>query len=108
MSELVRAQQRFTWMYGQLINETYRQGYAITQGEIWRTPEQAALNASKGLGIKNSLHCDRLAADLNIWKNGALITPPQSVVAYWETLGGAWGGHFGDPSHFSLGYHGRK
>ena len=42
-------------------------GKHCTLGEAYRTPEQAEIYAKKGIGIKNSLHCSRLAIDLNIF-----------------------------------------
>ena len=107
-SELVKSQQKFARMVGQLLGFIYEHGWAVSFGECWRTPEQAELNAKKGIGIKNSLHCDRLAVDLNFWKDGALIPTPLEVVEFWEGIGGSAGYRFGDPPHFSLAYGGRK
>jgi hypothetical protein len=95
-------------MLAALINQAHEMGYEITLGEVWRTEEQAALNAKKGIGIKNSLHRSRLAVDLNFFSGGQLIPPPESVGSYWESQGGSWGGRFGDPAHFSLAHEGRK
>ncbi len=104
-------QQRFTKMIGDLIAWSYAQGYSLTFGEAFRTPEQAALNAQKGSGIANSLHTQRLAVDLNLFVNGVYRPDPepyQALGVYWESLGGAWGGRFksGDANHFSLEYGG--
>ena len=108
MSELVNKQMQFAKMVGDLIHFIYSKGYGVTFGETWRTKEQAELNAKKGIGIKNSLHCDRLAVDLNFFKDGELISTPLEVAEYWESIGGAAGIRFGDPPHFSLAYGGRK
>jgi len=27
---------------------------------------------------------------------------------YWESIGGSWGGRFGDGNHYSLKYKGRR
>ena len=108
MSELLQKQMLFAQNLPRLIDFIYKSGYACTLGEAWRTPEQAALNASKGIGIKNSLHCDRLAIDLNIFKDGVLVTTPEAIATYWESIGGAAGIRFGDPPHFSLAFGGRK
>jgi hypothetical protein len=109
VSDLVRKQQQFAKMVGQLIAYIYTTEYAITFGEAWRTEEQAAWNAAKGVGIKNSLHCSRLAIDLNFFDaEGGLVPTPEIVGEYWESLGGAWGGRFADFPHFSLAYGGRK
>ena len=107
-SELVQQQQKFAKMLGELLCHIYATGYQVTLGEVWRTPEQAELNAKKGVGIKNSLHCSRLAVDLNFWLNGELVPTPEAIGEWWEEQGGCYGGRFGDSPHFSLGYGGRK
>ena len=94
------------------INE---QGHTCRFGEAWRTPEQAKWNAERGIGIVNSLHCDRLAVDLLLSKDGVWITTREPYIPfgqYWESLNSLnrWGGDFnnneiedkgdGDPNHF--------
>lgn len=80
--------------------------------EAYRTPEQAKLNAQKGSGIANSLHCQRLAVDFNLFINGEYQTRTEAyreLGEYWESLGGAWGGRFKnrpDGNHFSLEHDG--
>jgi len=78
------------------INEA---GYTCTLGEAWRTPEMAAIYAKRGIGIKRSLHCDRLAIDLNLFKDGVYLTGGDAYKQfgeYWMTLnamnryGGDW------------------
>jgi len=111
MSELLAKQQKFTVMVASLIKFLTEKGYGITFGEAWRPPEQAALNAAKGIGIKNSLHGDRLAIDLNLFLDGVFLQNPKGYELagqYWETIGGTWGGRFGDANHFSLTHDGRK
>ena len=111
-------QQRFAQMVGQLIAWTYLQSgaepfYTLTFGEAFRTAEQAALNAQNGTGIANSLHCERLAVDLNLFKDGVFMTKVsdyEPLGVYWENLGGSWGGRFSKPDadHFSLSPDGGK
>lgn len=112
MSELKDMQWRFSRMIGNLLLWLGSHGYEVQQGEGWRTPEQAALNAAKGIGIKNSLHCDRLAHDLIVSRSDTkqALTPAEyePIGIEWERLGGSWGGRFGDPQHFSLAYGGRR
>jgi len=111
MSETLREKQsRFTRYVGMLIEWADLQGYELTFGETWRTPEQAALNAAKGIGIKNSLHCDRLAVDFNLFRGGKLTADHRPLGEYWESLAPdcRWGGRFGDPPHFSIEHGGRK
>lgn len=84
---------------------------SVTFGEVWRSPEEAKIQASKGAGIVNSLHCDRLAADLNIFSkdNELLITISDlhPYGEYWKSLNSnnKWGGDFKtrpDADHFSM------
>ncbi len=73
-----------------LIQWAASQGYMITFGEAYRTPEQAALNAQKGTGIKDSLHCNRLAIDLNLYRDGKYLFNSRDYIPlgkYWESLG---------------------
>lgn len=109
-------QQRvFVKNIGKLIDWTYNQGYELTFGEAWRTPEQAAWNAAKGIGITKSLHIERLAIDLNLWKDGTYTAKAldyKPIGEYWKTLNplNAWGGDFTtvDADHFSMSFGGRK
>ena len=104
-------QRKFTRMVALLIQYAYERGYELTFGEAWRTPEQARRNAEAGTGIANSLHCDRLAVDFNLFKDGEYLTQTEDhreLGEFWESIGGAWGGRFNDGNHYSLAYRGRK
>lgn len=108
-------QRRFTELVGRLIIWAYDEGYELTFGEAYRTPEQAALNAKKGSGIANSLHTSRLAIDLNLFINGEYITGTDAykpLGEYWKELDPecCWGGDFSRPdgNHFSLQHNGVK
>lgn len=108
---LSEKQQLFTKLIAQLILWADEKGLRLTFGEAYRTPEQAALNAKSGKGIANSLHTQRLAVDLNLFKNGIYQTDSaayKELGLYWESLGGAWGGRFSRPdgNHFSLEHNG--
>lgn len=108
---LVEKQQLFTLMVAQLIQWATNHGYQLTFGEAWRTPEMAKLYAKAGKGIKGSLHCDRLAVDFNLFRNGKLLTDTEDhrpLGEFWESIGGSWGGRFKDGNHYSLGHNGRK
>lgn len=111
MSETLRQKQsRFVRLVARLIDFATAQGFELTFGETWRTPEQAALNAAKGIGIRNSLHCDRLAVDFNLFRGGKLTQDYKPLGEYWESLAPdcRWGGRFGDSPHFSIEHGGRK
>lgn len=109
---LSEKQQLFVVLVGQLIEFASSKGMRLTFGEVYRTPEQAALNAKKGSGITNSLHTQRLAVDFNLFVNGQYktLTEDYRVLGeYWESLGGTWGGRFTknpDGNHFSLEHNG--
>lgn len=109
---LSQKQQQFTRMVGKLIAWADANGYALTFGEAYRTPEQARLNAQSGKGIANSLHGQRLAVDFNLFIGGVWQTDSRAFLPlgeYWESLGGSWGGRFKtnpDGNHFSLEHNG--
>jgi hypothetical protein len=92
-----------------LIQKADELGYQATLGEAWRSPEQAEWNAEHGKGIVDSLHTERLAIDLNLFKDGAYITDGtghSELGGWWKTLGPnhRWGGDFAkkDFNHYSL------
>lgn len=108
-------QQQFTLSVGKLIMWTYEQGWGLTFGDAYRSPEQAAENAAKGIGIADSLHCDRLAIDLNLFVSGeyqSTTAAYSSMGEHWKTLHtlARWGGDFSKPdgNHFSFEWQGRK
>ena len=108
-------QRKFTRLVGILIGWAYDNGYELTFGEAYRTPEQAQLNAQKGSGIANSLHISRLAIDLNLFVEGQYVSGTESyrpLGDYWKTLDpeARWGGDFSRPdgNHFSLEHQGVK
>jgi D-alanyl-D-alanine carboxypeptidase len=110
---LRQKQNRFAGMVGRLLLRAQEMGYEVTLGEAYRTPEQAAFNAQKGTGIRNSLHSLRLAIDLNLFLNGAWLIGSDDhrpLGEWWESIGGSWGGNFKRPDggHYSLEHEGRR
>lgn len=102
-------QEIFAQDAAKLIQKAAELGYGVTLGEAWRTPEQAALNAQKGSGIAHSLHIERLALDINLFRNGEYLTQTEdfrTLGEWWESLGPnhKWGGRFqrADGNHFSI------
>jgi len=107
-------QRRFTRLVGLLIEWAYANGYELTFGDAFRSVEQAKLNSVAGKGIIGSLHCERLAIDLNLFRHGDYLKASEAYAplgAYWESLGAdcAWGGRFSKPdgNHFSIRFGGR-
>ncbi|EHP4047375.1 M15 family metallopeptidase [Escherichia coli] len=111
--KLSEKQQLFAVMIADLIHWAQEHGYRLTFGEAYRTPEQAALNAKSGKGIRNSLHTLRFAVDFNLFINGKYQADTDAyrpLGEYWESIGGTWGGRFSraDGNHFSLEHNGVK
>lgn len=109
-------QSLFVRLVARLIEWSYANGYELTFGEAWRTPEQAKINAASGAGISNSLHIDRLAIDLNLFRDGRWLSATEDFAplgAYWKSLHEdcRWGGDFTkrkDGNHFSITPDGRR
>ena len=116
---LRQKQSRFACMIARLILWANEHGYEVTLGEAWRPQETADLYASQGRGSARSLHCSRLAVDLNLFKDGRYLSSTEShrpLGEQWERMGGAWGGRFKDSqgrpkpdgNHYSVGHRGMK
>jgi hypothetical protein len=106
-------QQRFAQDAALLIQQARVMGYEVTFGEGWRSPHEAAWDASQGIGILQSLHTQRLAIDLNFFKDGQYIADGSllaDIGAWWKSLSPDhyWGGEFHDGNHFSLSPDGGK
>lgn len=81
-------------MLADLIIFAYEQGYELTGGDLW---------AHKG-HKPNSFHYIRLAQDFNLFKNGVWLEKTEDhrpLGEYWQSIGGSWGGRWGDGNHYS-------
>src|SRR5438552_6945860 len=112
---LFALQDVFSRMVPQLLDKAHELGFMVTLGETWRSTATARVYHEQGKGIPNSLHCDRLAIDINLFKNDEYVRDSESygqLGAFWESLHplARWGGHFEHPdgNHFSLEYEGRR
>ena len=108
-------QRLFTRNVAFLIEWAYKEGYELTVAEAYRTQEQSNLNAAAGKGISNSLHMDRLAIDLNLFKDGKYLTNSadhKPLGEFWKSLhpDNRWGGDFSRPdgNHYSFSHNGRS
>jgi len=105
---LSEQQAAFTRDVAKLINWIFDNGFAVTFGEALRTPEQAEIYAKEGKGIKDSLHCKKLAIDLNLFDHeGKYLSDTKAYEefgVFWESLNplNRWGGRFtrADGNHF--------
>ncbi len=108
---LLQKQTIFAFNVSKLIGYIYDQGYAVTLGEALRTPEMASIYAKRGIGINDSLHCEKLAIDLNLFDRNYTYCMEKSDYRqfgdYWKKLDPAnrWGGDFKrlvDSNHFEM------
>ena len=84
---LLDKQQTFVLRVADLIVFATAQGYQMSFGEAYRSKEEAARLAGLGLGIKTSLHTQRLAIDFNLFRDGQyLITTEEyrPLGEYWK------------------------
>lgn len=101
---LVAKQSEFAGHVAQLIQWLHEQGYQVSFGETWRSPEEARRH-----GFPNSLHTQRLAVDLNLFKDGRWLSDSEDhrpAGEFWKSLHpeNAWGGDFEpkpDGNHYS-------
>lgn len=95
-----------------LVQFATQQGFAVTAGELYRTPEQQEVYVKTGRSqTMNSLHLKRLAVDFNFFLDGKLCYDKKVLAglgSYWESLHplNSWGGNgkkLVDTPHFSRG-----
>lgn len=96
----------------------FDQGYEVTDGEAYRTPEMVAIDVQKGAGISTSLHPHRRARDMNIFLKGIFLQTKSDLQILgdkWESMSQEgmtcrWGGNFTKPDtdHFSMQKPGEK
>jgi peptidoglycan L-alanyl-D-glutamate endopeptidase CwlK len=106
---LVAEQAQFLMDVCKLVVFSTKQGFVVTGGELFRTPEQQEIYVKTGRSkTMNSYHLKRCAVDLNFFKEGKLIYDIKVLApigAYWESLNtkNSWGGNwksFKDVPHF--------
>jgi hypothetical protein len=87
---LQKNQAIFAQNVSKLINFLFDSGFSCSLGEVYRTAEQAEIYAKESKGIVNSLHCKKLAIDINLFDlNGVYLVDPASylkLAEYWESL----------------------
>jgi hypothetical protein len=111
---LSHLQRRFPPLVAQLIRFAYAHGYELTLGDAYRHPDwQATLVTAGRSRVHTSLHTDRLAIDLNLFRDSLYETTTEAhapLGAFWESLDplARWGGRFGDGNHYSLTFGGRR
>lgn len=100
-------QRDFTRNVGYLLQHIYAAGYEATLGDAYRDPRSHGAMGEVGVyGRSNSAHKQRLAIDLNLFKDGAYLTTTEAHKPfgdYWKALDvdHVWGGDFDDGNHYS-------
>ena len=107
-------QRLFAVMIAELILWVNEQGYQVTMGDAFRSPNVFGhMGQSKGYGHRNSNHKLKLAVDLNLFKDGQYLSATEDhrfIGEYWESLNDMcrWGGRFSNPdgNHYSMVHNG--
>lgn len=87
MGRLRDRQTEFARAVPRLIDAAFVLGYEVTLGDCYRDPRCS-------YGSKKSQHRQRLAIDLNLFKDGKYLTRTrdhQKLGEFWESIGGKWG-----------------
>ena len=105
----------FTHNIAQLIVWAFKNNLPVIGAELFRTPEQAALYAKAGKGIKNSVHTKKLALDLFRVVDGSVswaYSDYEKLGRKWTSMHelARWGGDWPrrDAVHFSFEHNGVK
>lgn len=106
---IILAQHEFLLDVCLLVRQATSYGFVVTAGELWRPPEMQQIYVKTGRSkTMKSKHLERLAVDLNFFKNGKYIQSYNELVEvgkFWESLNSKnrWGGNFSsfkDLPHF--------
>ena len=111
---LVEAQREFALDVSYLIQYIFKSGYTCTFGDAYRSPKAFGGQGEKGpYGENRSSHKQRLAVDLNLFKDGKYLMNTEDhkpIGKHWKTLhpDNRWGGDFSNPdgNHYSKRYGG--
>lgn len=112
METLRQQQTRFAKMVPRLIDKAFSLGYEVTLGDAYRDPRvHGDMGVRKSYSHPRSAHKIRLAIDLNLFRDGEYLEGSEAHMQlgeFWESIGGTWGGRFGDGNHYSLEREGVK
>lgn len=112
MSELLVKQQTFFRLLPSLFLHATFLGFEASLGDGYRDPRVFGdIGVKKGYGHSKSAHKQRLAVDINLYKDGEyckLTEDHKELGEFWESLhpDNRWGGRFNDGNHYSHLYNG--
>jgi hypothetical protein len=105
-------QRLFMRLLPRLIDKAHEMGFELTGGDLFRDPRvHGALGVKMGYGHPRSGHKNKLAIDLNLFKNGVFLGATEDhkeLGEWWEKQheSARWGGRFQDGNHYSLEHDG--
>ena len=109
---LGQKQRRFAKLVPRLIDKAHELGFEVTIGDAYRDPRvHGEWGTKKSYSASKSVHKQRLAIDLNLFKNGVYQTSSEAhrpLGEWWEKQGGCWGGRWNDGNHYSFEHNGCK
>lgn len=111
---LRQLQSEFAALVPRLIDKAITLGNEVTLGDAYRDSRVfGALGVKAGYGHPSSAHKNRLAIDLNLFKNGQFMDSSEAhreLGEWWEKQHplARWGGRFKDGNHYSFEYNGMK
>lgn len=108
-------QRMFTRLAGLLIEYAYQNGYELTFGDAYRDPRvHGDVGVKKSYSSADSVHKQRLAVDLNLFRHGEYLASSEAhkpLGEYWKGLHPdcRWGGDFSSPdgNHYSMTHGGK-
>lgn len=111
---LFKTQAEFARHIPRLIDKAIALGFDVTLGDAYRDPRvHGAVGTKLGYGHARSGHKQRLAIDLNLFRDGEFLTSTEAhreLGEWWEQQHplARWGGRFNDGNHYSFEYEGVK
>ena len=114
MTTLRQTQSEFAALVPRLIDKAIELGYEVTLGDAYRDPRAfGAPGVFMAYGHPKSAHKQRMAIDLNLFKDGAFLDSTEAhaeLGAWWETQHplARWGGRFRDGNHYSFEWENMK
>lgn len=114
MTSLLQIQVEFTRLVPRLVDKAFALGFDATLGDAYRDPRvHGALGVKIGYGHPKSAHKQRLAIDINLFRDGKFMEGTEAhreLGEWWEQQHplARWGGRFNDGNHYSFEYQGVK
>jgi len=114
VTSLLQLQIEFTRLVPRLVDKAFELGFAATLGDAYRDPRvHGEVGTRVGYGHPKSAHKQRLAIDLNLFRDGLFLEGTEAhreLGEWWEQQHplARWGGRFNDGNHYSFEYQGMK